>query len=287
MREPRVAVFRERIVLNINENSNASLRSTSQQWFGKKRLLVESDPFANSEILRLLKEQTCLYCKTLMQEVSNIDRGSIFLCPKCGYWGGRGSRIDGPNNTRGVMGSIHQVDLNSPELVLSELIGHFKQLPEHLLKLSPNRAEKVVIDLLNDVLDCEVRPLGGVKDGGVDGYIIANDKIKSIVQVKWHRNKNKAESVKLIREVAGTLLARGVPNGLLVTTYERASSYAKKEIEELKKREIVGLGNIQIDVKTYNDILDMLDIAWVKRGSNFEKATPWLMTDDHKFEIFG
>src|SRR3546814_19031012 len=94
------------------------------------------------------------------------------------------------------------------------------------------------MDMLSDYLDCEVRALGGVKDGGIDGYILRNDTVACIVQVKWRQTPNGAEGVGVVREVAGTLLARGVPNGILVSTRSRFSKVAANEAQLFSHRSV-------------------------------------------------
>jgi hypothetical protein len=275
-------VFRDRIVINVDDSEEAVERPAWRDW-----RLVEWNPEVNREILRLMADPTCRYCCEQMRDVGGVD-GRVLLCPRCGYWGGRGTRFDmGPLNLRGVLGLVHLVDLDSLELTIGELVGYFREVPDALFELSPFKAERFVMDLLKEALDCEVRPIGGRKDGGVDGYIVAGEELKTIVQVKWHRDKRRAEGVRLVREIAGTLIARGVPNGMLVTTSERLSPAGKSEIEEIGRRELVGLGAIRLDVRTYEDVLDMLDLAWTNLGGDFETITPALCTEDSKMDVFG
>lgn len=126
------------------------------------------------------------------------------------------------------------------------------------------RAEQFVVDLISDYLQCEVKPVGGVKDGGIDGYIIRGDEIHSIIQVKWREDKDKAEGVKVVREVGGTLLARGIPNGILVSTRDHYSKPAKKEAEIISTRELSGIGKMNLTLLDYHNILDMLEISNTK-----------------------
>lgn len=134
--------------------------------------------------------------------------------------------------------------------------------------------------LLAEVLQGEVRHVGGTRDRGVDGYIVVGESIRSIVQVKWHRSTHKAERVGVVREIAGTLLARGVPNGLLVTTSERLSPDAQREIEAVNSRVVTNIGRINVDAATYSDLLDMLELAWARRGEDFMKVNPWLRDEE-------
>jgi Restriction endonuclease len=258
------------------------------------------DP-ATDEVLRLMRTGSCRYCGRSMDSIYDHEEvGRLLLCRACGYWGGRGTRElgHGPYNLRGVLGAVSQkaksgglwnvpegqapddIDLESGDLTFDQLLSQLQALPSRLLQLSPQRAEVVVMDLLAEVLECEVRHVGGVHDGGVDGYIVAGDRIRSIVQVKWHRDTAKAERVGVVREIAGTLLARGVPNGLLVTTSERLSSAAEQEINTIGTREITRMGRMSIDTATYSDLLDMLELAWARRGDDLLIANPWLRDED-------
>jgi hypothetical protein len=115
------------------------------------------------EIRRVLRERQCPYCATQMNPIPYFGP-SMVLCPTCGYWLGRGTRGHGPANCVGVMSTVHKADLNSVDLSFPELVGHLRQLPDHLLQLSPRRAEQVVMDLLREVLNCEVRPMGGITE---------------------------------------------------------------------------------------------------------------------------
>lgn len=285
----RIAVFTERYFFNL------ACRGAEEGAFTQNER--EAFPRETREVLRLMRDRTCRYCTTQMGTIYASELvGELMLCPTCGYWGGRGTRElgHGPLNARGVLGVVglhkdsartpidawgwgerSELDVDAPEWTFDQLLAQLRAVPSRLLSLSPQRAEAVVADLLAEVLDCEVRHVGGVGDGGVDCYIVAGDEIKSIVQVKWHRDSRKAESVRLVREIAGTLLARGVPRALLVTTRERLSPAARKEIEVLRSREILHLGRIEIDSVTYSDLIDMLELAWVRRDGDFEKAVPW------------
>jgi hypothetical protein len=237
-----------------------------------------------TEVLRLIRDATCRFCRSPMRAIPYFGDRRVFVCPTCGYWGGRGEDDEHRAlNSRAVLGAIHRVNLDS--LRFPELVGHLQHIPDHLLKLSPQRAEQVVMDLLRESLDCEVRTVGGTKDWGVDGYIIRNDNIKTIVQVKWHRDTQRAESVRVIREIAGTLVARGVPSGLLVTTRNHLSREAQLEIDNISKHELTGLGSLTIGFKSYNDILDMLDLAWTRMGADFEATVQWL-SEPNRQDLF-
>jgi restriction system protein len=180
-----------------------------------------------------------------------------------------------------VLGRIRKYPLTSLEIPTTELIKFLNSNQKLLDKIDPFKAEHVVAQLLSDALACEVRVLGGRKDGGVDAFVIVGNQTSTIVQVKWHQVSGKAESVKVIRELVGTLLVKGVPKGILVTTRPRLSHAAKSEAEAIGKREIVGVGKLSLDYKTYSDLLSMLEISTRKLSER-----PRIGADVSKYDLF-
>lgn len=224
-----------------------------------------NDKRAIDEIHRILTHQTCPICRIKMAERPSDFNEKIFVCLKCGYWGGRGSRMDNVYEAvplRGVIGIYKPIQPLS-DLTTEYLITHLKKHPEQLPKIGPKRAEKFIIDLLKDYLNCEVRLIGGAKDKGVDGFVLNGEDVKSIVQIKWRENMQGAESVKVVREVAGTLLARGVPSGIIVSNKKKFSKDAIEDAEKISGRVINEIGRMYLDLFDYNNILDMLEISSV------------------------
>ena len=157
------------------------------------------------------------------------------------------------------------------------LVTHLRRFPEAIKDISPQRAEKFVVDMLSDYLQCEVRPLGGVKDGGIDGYILKGDKLRTIIQVKWREDGRKAEAVSVVRELAGTLLAQGAPEGILVSNRRSFSKQAVQEAENISTRTESALGKIRLTLLKYQDILDMLEISsrYISDGIGIETLREW------------
>jgi hypothetical protein len=235
------------------------------------------DKRAIEEIHRLLKFKTCPICRTRMTKRPPDFNEAILICLHCGFWGGRGSRMDNvyeQTPLRGFLG-VYKPLKPLKDLESEYLITHLKRFPKDLPKIGPRRAEKFVIELLADYLKCEVRPIGGTKDKGVDGYVIKNDKINSIIQIKWRENINGAESVKVIREVAGTLLARGIPSGILVSNKDHYSKDAIQDSALISKRKLDGLGAMRLSLVDYHNILDMLEISSTKLTTNM-KIEDWI-----------
>ena len=211
---------------------------------------------------------------------------TILVCLYCGFWGGRGSRMDNVHESiplRGVLG-IYKPLRPLKDLDTRNLIHHLKRHPSDLTKINPRRAESFVVDLIGEYLDCEVKPIGGTKDKGVDGYVMMNDEIKSIIQVKWRESTNGAESVKVVREVAGTLLARGIPSGILVSNRDHFSPDALSDAKEIGKRKIEGLGQMELSLFDYHTVLDMLELSNTKLTQHM-KVEDWVQIE-YAYDVF-
>ncbi|RSK38932.1 restriction endonuclease [Hymenobacter perfusus] len=244
------------------------------------------DRRAIDEIHRLLKFQTCPICRAQMAARERDFNESLFVCLRCGFWGGRGSRMDNVHEGipfRGVLGFYKPLK-PLQELSTEYLVTHLKRFPDALPKIGPKRAEKFVMDLLSDYLNCEVKPIGGFKDKGVDGYIIKGDEISSIVQIKWRENVKGAESVKVIREVAGTLLARGVPSGILVSNKDHFSKDAISDANSISNITIEKLGKMELQLIDYHNIIDMLDISNTLLTDNM-KINDWIDIEN-AYDVF-
>jgi ribosomal protein L37AE/L43A len=245
-----------------------------------------NDNRAVNEIHRILKFQTCPICENKMAKRPSDFNEKIFICLKCGYWGGRGSRMDNIYEKvplRGVLG-IYKPLKPIKELSTDYLVTHLRKFPNELPKIGPKRAEKFVIDLLGDYLKCEIKPIGGTKDKGVDGYVLKNDKISTIIQIKWREKINGAESVKVVREVAGTLLARGVPSGILVSNRDHYSKDAIEDANNISKNRITKLGKMNLELIDYHKILDMLEISNTKLTTDM-KIEDWINIENG-YDVF-
>jgi len=298
--KPTIAIFDEWIPFRMGTEIKIDISDTPINWsefVDNPKFVSNTHPTANeytlkderaiSEIHRLCKYKTCPICRGNMDEEDPKDHQKVFVCLKCGFWGGRGSRFDNilmeGIPSRGVLGFY------KPSKPLSEhdsefLISHLKRHPANLPKISPQRAEKFVLDLIKDSFDCDVKAIGGTKDGGIDGYILNNDNISSIIQVKWRQDMKKAESVGVVREVAGTLLARGIPSGIIISNRNHFSKDAIKDAKAINKNGTIGLKKINLTLIDYHDIIDMLDISNTQLTQNM-KLEDWYREDsDHVFD---
>lgn len=256
--------------------------------YGERECKVD-DPRLETELKRLTTFKTCPICRSATSSLPGLlQRESIQVCLKCGYWGGIGFRDwnshQHPHPRRGVIGRYRPLEPLSAQAT-EYLVSHLRRYPEQLPKISSGRAEGFVMDLLSDYLNCETRVLGGVKDGGVDGYVLRGNDVRSIVQIKWHESTSKAESVRVVREVAGTLLARNIPSGILVSNKRKFSPSAEKEANEISKLSIEGLGRINLELMDYENLLDMLEITNTKLTETMEMSD-WFTIDTREECVF-
>lgn len=304
MKDLRIAVFDDWIPFHYDYHQPEMKMDDPSDWAASSGMLKFSpffegrngerectvdDPRLQKEVKRLVAYKTCPICRAKTSKVlSSVEDEDIQVCVKCGYWGGIGFREWNSHQhqypLRGVIGRYKALDPLSAQTT-DYLVSHLRKHPKDLPNISPRRAEGFVMDLLSDYLNCETRVLGGVKDGGVDGYIVKGDDVSSIIQVKWHESLNRAESVKVVREVAGTLLARNVPKGILVSNRERFSAPARKEAQEISKLSIEGLGRINLELMDYQNILDMLEITNTKLSENMS-VSDWYHIDGEKWCVF-
>ena len=297
---PRIATFDDWIPFHIGTEIKSPDNDNPIDWsnfinYPKFEITYEkgnessyslADRRAIDEIHRLLKYETCPICRTKMSKRQPDFHETLLICLTCGFWGGRGSRMDNvyeQTPLRGVLG-IYKPLKPLKEMSSEYLVTHLKRFPKDLPKIGPKRAEKFVNDLLVDYLKCEVKPIGGTKDKGVDGYVLKNDTISSIIQIKWRENINGAESVKVIREVAGTLLARGIPSGILVSNKDHYSKDAIEDAKLVSKRKISGLGKMSLSLIDYHNILDMLEISNTKLTKDM-KIEDWIEIEE-AYDVF-
>jgi restriction system protein len=298
MTSTRIAIFDEWWPVKYDKNHPVPTSDEPSQWSkfmdsprlsepsgasDGKRYFQVCDSRVLDELQRIDKFQTCPICRSgVTLRNTRVEGEKIYVCLSCGYWAGIGFREWNFNlhaePLRGVVGRYSPVHpLNQAQT--EYLVTHLRRRPKDLTKISPKRAETFVMDLLSDYLGCEVRPLGGVKDGGIDGYILKGEKLGCIVQVKWRQSEEGAEGVSVVREVAGTLLARNVPNGILVSTRSRYSRDAKSEAQLVSSRHVDGIGKLDLQLFDYQNIIDMLELSSTKLTQNM-KVEDWFTVSD-------
>jgi len=212
----------------------------------------------------------------------------IAICPNCGYWVARGTRDfgQGPTMARHALPRIIRYNIDSSDVPISALLTYLARNSDKLLSIDPFKAEELVCDLLRDHLNCEVLHVGGRKDRGIDGYVIAGDGLNTIVQVKWRRDNHGGEGVKVVRELIGTLVSRRVPRGLLVTSKLHLTHEALREIDDAQKSPLVTEG-LRLSYKTYADVLAMLALKTMAMENMTIMHPTIALSNARKGQLFG
>ena len=290
----RIPVFEKEFLFNIHDEINIEYDEPNYKWIDPDwEPEIESnlvggqfDSTAQEEVFRLLKFHTCPYCKSNMEALKPMcDVGIVYVCKLCFYWGGRGTRPGGPTNTRGNLGRLSFVS-NPDEVKLELLIKHLNENIERIFSLTPRQAEKLMPTILSDYLKCEVKAIGGTRDGGIDALAILSETEKMIVQIKWREKYNGSESVSVVREVGGTLLARKIPKGLIISTRKKFSTTAIKESELISENNIVNIGKIDIRLNDFTNLIDMFNVSTKVRSENLQ-LDEIIPRYNEGFDLFG
>lgn len=291
----RIPVFDKEFLFNIRKERNIIKDEPNIKWIDTNwKPEINSnlignlyDSIAENEVFRILKYNTCAYCRNQMHLLKEpvSGKGKVYVCKNCFYWGGRGTRPGGPTHSRGNLGRMSFID-NPEEVKLELIINHLNKYSEKLYDLTPKQAEQILPNVLSDFLDCEVLTFGGTKDKGIDAIAIKGNNEKILVQIKWRENKPNSEAVSTVREVAGTLLARGIPNGLIISTRKKFSKDAVTEAEIISKNEIVNIGKINIELNDFNNLIDMFEVSSLVKTDNLN---PEEIIQDYNqgWELFG
>lgn len=188
----------------------------------------------------------CPYCgtqitpRTLKGDAIYLKEINVRACETCGWWDTEESlHVDQWNefeNDRTVprysAKSVHrrailkQFSIADIELPLSSLRDHLIRHREDIRHISPSQLEDLVGHVFRELLDCEVKHLGGPGDGGIDLLLVTGDATHA-VQVKRRINSETAEPVSSIREFLGAMILNGSRNGIFISTAARFSTQAR------------------------------------------------------------
>lgn len=125
---------------------------------------IVDDLRATNEVARILQHKICAICRSPMSRcATGIYGDEIWVCCICGYWGGIGSREWNSHQQPPMRAAIGRYRPLAPlETLTTEVLAtHLRRAPSDLTRISPRRAEQFVMDLLAQVLECEVRVVGG------------------------------------------------------------------------------------------------------------------------------
>lgn len=262
--------------------------------------LKSGDPFI-ARLLRAERRLACPYCLNCVVRYQHpltfyigpegpleASRGAsglqtddyLAVCTSCGFWFGRGTRDwrGGPWMNRVVWGKLREYEIDAIDVPTRELIRYLHRNENRLLSVDPFKAEALVEQMMADTYGCDVERIGGRQDKGVDLYLLKDGDRDSIVQVKWREDRGRAEGVRVVRELCGTLVARGVPKGVIVTTRNYMSKDALREIDNIRGSPLAP-GLFRIDPLVHGNLLEMLSLSARKLGE--APLLPEKIVEDH------
>lgn len=196
---------------------------------------------------------------------------SLFNCENCGWW-----YLDIERNNskwqlflEHIFGIAKYYDVSSIEVPINELREYLAKNHEHIANINPKKFELLMQDCLRDLYaPCEVIHTGKSGDGGIDLMMVLEEKETYLVQVKRHKNVNKKEGVKVVRELNGVLLREGKAKGMVITT---AHDFTKSAISESQIKTNL-TEKYTMKLFSFDNIVEML------RLPKISPYTPW---DEH------
>ena len=187
---------------------------------------------------------SCDFCQKSFRRVcfdeegdSNARRDArayvVLTCRYCGHWKWLLSEssmqcMDPP--IFGVASSVAaRFEAHLPEGCSSELSQVLRRDHRSWQSVNPGRFERFVRDVFRaNHTGCEVRHVGGPGDGGVDVLLVDDNKRRWLIQVKRRVYPSRPERFSTIQSILGTLALEGERHGMVVTTADAFSHYAKR-----------------------------------------------------------
>lgn len=213
------------------------------------------DDYINFNSYEAIKaEKKCPFCKvdfvglersyeppagswTLDHRFADYDRLIIKFCRNCKHWLGSVDLELRYHYLNSAVSIAREFENVIPVEVHSEVAQYLRRKPSFYNTISPTELEKFVASVFKaNYRDALVKHVGGPGDQGVDVLLVTNDEAQWLIQVKRRGHKNSSEGFETIQKMAGTMLLKGVPNAMVVSTANRFSEAAKLSVKNYRKR---------------------------------------------------
>lgn len=190
--------------------------------------------------------RVCPYCTSLVKlhHISETYEGyvpqigvsrTVHLCHACGFWAarhgtdGRVGALGGSSETVTALAVQRRYAIDAPEVPLAEIRCYLERTPEAVRGVHPHVLERIVGDCFRSNWGCvDVIHVGRPCDGGVDVVLVMSDGGRWLVQVKRRQNATAVEGVTTVRNLLGTLVSEGELRGVVVSTADHFSHFARK-----------------------------------------------------------
>ena len=197
----------------------------------------------------------CPFCGVALQEASCISNEGIEtyeeaikdtenlksikpqICPVCQWWQVVQLNIDlmwKSGHSRGIytQAILKTTGVSDKAIPTDELGRYLSKHPDHVYYIHDKKMEELVAAILREHQNCEVKHVGKSHDRGVDLLLVQSEEITPI-QIKRRTQPGKAEGVQVVRELMGVMLREGYKNAMVVTTADRFSPDAHRDVSDL------------------------------------------------------
>jgi len=189
------------------------------------------------------------------------------ICPCCGWWLGFRNDINSSTlRTWGGVGGLKELDLADIDLPLVEVRQYLMADYKKRFILHPQKLEKVVGDVFND-LGYKVRVTAYSGDDGIDVILDGDNDTLIGVQVKRYKDKI---SINQIRELTGALVINGFTKGIFVTT----SDFQSGAERTVRMSEVKGY---PIELYNAQRFFEALKLAQINNFNSSEYQIPHLV----------
>jgi len=181
------------------------------------------DPFINAKFCPLCEHELLRSYDCTGSGLVEIEWG-LWHCAYCAYWQHwqlEQDHTETPSIREWValMSKAREFDGAIPDGCSQELASLIRRRPSIWNSLDPKGLEVLVADIYRaNFADAEVLHVGQPNDGGVDVLFIESGGKQWLIQVKRRSRKSSAESVNTVRNLLGSLVVEGVPQGIVVST---------------------------------------------------------------------
>lgn len=220
---------------------------------------------------------------TQVRRYSDTDNLLVKFCRNCKHWFGSVNIRLKDFYTNSAVSVAREFEGILPHEVHDEVAQYFRRHPSFYNTVSPIEFEKFVASVYRaNFKNVEVKHVGGSGDLGVDVILIFNDDKQWLVQVKRRGDPNGTEGFETIQKMAGTMLLKGVPDAVVVSTANKFSAAAKLAIKSYKQR---GYKIQLVDKGVLNDMVqDLLPKSpWIQYIQSLEEKH--IITPDVKAHI--
>lgn len=201
-------------------------------------------------------ENNCPYCNSplptrhfhdVAEDNDQWHNDRIYIsrrCRHCAYWEFNG--VEGGNKCMDHQKTIFISSIsarfkeNLPDACAEEMAQYLRRNPDHWHQIEPTRLERLVADIFKaNYHASEVIHVGKPCDQGVDVVFIESNDRKWLIQVKRRADPKKPEGFSTLQSILGTLALKGVKHGIIVSTADVFSYYAKKAQKQAEQQGFV------------------------------------------------